>query len=398
MVQVKIKKGVLSLVLNRLVIAFIPIVLFCVSEVSAAVKCINVDGEAAIVNNDIPSSKTEAIARAKWTAIEQTVGVEVKAQSVVQNMALVEDAVSKQIKGVVTGYKIVAEENRKDTFWVMVNACVEPSKAQDALMSLALNNSIAVFIPARKPKVISEYGSQHGSYLHTADEYDETNSLSETLIGRLIEQGYHVVDVAPTHAIDASSIENSLKSGNYMTVRSMMYKFLSNVLLIGKIDYTVSTKKGEDVGYGISMPFHNVTVRLTYRLITRDKSGKNTILTAGSEEAKGLAPSVEDATEKGIKALGEKITPVILDALTKHVQGSSKKVTFTAKDVADMSANFQIKEALQNTAWVTSVEEKKLGEFLVGYPENVVYLINSLTQKGFRLINFTNFSVTMEYK
>lgn len=364
----------------------------------AEVKCVDAEGEAVILNNDIPSSKTEATARAKWAAIEQTVGVEVKAQSIVQNFALVDDAISKNIRGTIQRYKVLDEENRKDTFWVRINACIEPTKAREAVSSLAMNNSIAVFIPARKPKVISEYDTGQSSYLHTTDEYEETNILSEKLIGKLIEQGYQVVDVAPTHAIDAADIERALKSGNYMTVRSLMYKFLSNVLLIGKIDYTISTKKGEDVGYGISMPFHNVTVRLTYRLITRDKSGENVILQAGAEEAKGLAISVGDATEKGIKELSEKITPVFLDALARNIKGSSKKITLSVKGISDISTNFQVKEILQNTAWVTSVEEKGLGEFLVGYPENVVYLINSLVQKNFRLANFTNYSVAMEYR
>jgi len=364
----------------------------------AEVKCINAEGEAVILNNDIPSSKAEAIARAKWAAIEQTVGVEVKAQSVVQNMALVDDAVIKQTRGVITGYKVLAEDNRRDIFWVRVNACVEPTKAQDALMSLALNNSIAVFIPARKPKVISEYESRRGSYLQTTDEYEEANILSESLIGKLIEQDYQVVDVAPTHAVDAAEIERAMKSGNYMTLRSLMYKFLSNVLLIGKIDYTISTKKGEDVGYGISMPFYNVTVRLTYRLITRDKTGKNVILQAGAEEARGLATSIGDATEKGIRELGEKITPVILDGLSKHIKGVSKKITLSVKGISDININFRVKEALQNIAWVTSVEEKGLGEFIVAYPENIIYLINSLVQKNFKLTNFTGYSITMEYR
>lgn len=379
---------------RKIITLFLFISLLLVSGAFGQVKCIDSEGEAVIVNNDTPSAKTEAIARAKWSAIEEAVGVEVKAQSVVQNMAMVDDAVSKQIRGVVSSHKVLREENRKDIFWVKINACIEPAKAQDALMSLALNNSIAVFIPARKPKVISE----HRSYLHTTDEYEETNVLSEKLIGKLIEHGYQVVDVAPTYAIDAADIERAMKSGNYMTLRSLMYKFLSNVLLIGKIDYTVSTKKRENVGYGISMPFHNVTVRLTYRLITRDKSGKNIILATGTEEAKGLAISVEDATEKGIQSLEEKITPTILNALAKHTKSSSKKITLSVKDISDINTNLQIKETLQNTAWVTSVEEKSLGEFLVGYPENVVYLINSLVQKNFRLTNFTNYSVTMEYR
>ena len=119
------------------------------SESLAAVKCVDAEGEAVIVNNDVPSAKAEAIARAKWSAIEQAVGVEVKAQSVVQNMTLVDDAISKQIRGVISNFKELAKETRKDTIWVRINACVEPLKARDAVSSLALNNSIAVFIPAK---------------------------------------------------------------------------------------------------------------------------------------------------------------------------------------------------------------------------------------------------------
>ncbi|MEW6068821.1 MAG: hypothetical protein AB1610_11090 [Nitrospirota bacterium] len=383
---------------KKIFVIFLLMFFSYLSEGLAGIKCIDAEGEAVILNNDIPSSKAEAVARAKWSAIEQTIGVEVKAQSIVQNFAIVDDAVSKNIQGLVTGYKVLAQDTREDTFWVRANVCIESRKAEDALMSLALNNSIAVFIPARKPKVISEYDTKHSSYLHTTDEYEETNILSETVIGKLIEHGYQVVDVAPTHAMDAADIEKAVKSGNYMTVRSLMYKFLSNVLLIGKIDYTVSTKKGEDVGYGISMPFHNVTVRLTYRLITRDKTGKNVILHAGVEEAKGMAMSVNDATEKGIKELADKVTPAILNAMAKHAQGASKKIIFTVRNVPDISTNFEIKEILQNTTWVTSVEEKKLGEFLIGYPENIVYLINSLVQRNFRLVDFTNYSTTMDYR
>jgi len=45
-------------------------------------------GEAAIINGDVPSARLEAIARAKWAAIEQAVGVQVKSQSLVQNAML----------------------------------------------------------------------------------------------------------------------------------------------------------------------------------------------------------------------------------------------------------------------------------------------------------------------
>jgi hypothetical protein len=388
-------------------VIFTLLFLFLLSGLSSAQKCINSEGEAVINQTDIPSAKAEAIARAKWAAIEQVVGVEVRAQSVVQNMALVDDAVSKEIRGVVSGYKVLKEENRGDIFWVKAEVCVEPTKAKDALSSLALNNSIAVFIPARKPKVVSEGGASQKmpsgkkeKYAVTIkDEFEETNILSETVIGKLTEQGLKVIDVAPSDTVEAGEIEKAIRSGNYMTLRSMMFRFLSNIMLIGKVDYTVSTKRGQDIGYGIAMPFHNVTVRVNYRIITRDSSGKMVILSAGTEEGKGLATDVEDATAKGLKDAAEKLSPVVLEKVSQYIKGIAKKITVKVRDITDLNTNFEIKDALQNIAWVMNVEEKGLGEFIVSYPENTVYLANSIAQNPpFHIQKFTTYSIEASYK
>jgi hypothetical protein len=393
--------------MRAIIAVFLFLSMLYASEGLCEIKCIDSEGEAAIVNNDIPSAKTEAVARAKWAAIEQSVGVEVKAQTIVQNMALVDDAISKQIRGVITGHKIVREENRKDTVWVKINACIEPTKAKEAASSLALNNSIAVFIPAKKPKVVAvseeihrtPHGKRERHGLVTKDEYEETNILSETLIGKLTEQGFTVTDVAPTHAMDAQEIENAVKSGNFLSLRSLMYKFLSNIILIGKIDYTISTRKGEDVGYGISMPFNNVTVRLTYRIVSRDNSGRMIILTADAMEGKGMAMNVEDAVAKGMKDLAVKLSPAILDKVSQYIKGIAKKVQLKVSGVTDVNTNFELKEALQQIAWVTNVEEKALGEFTVSYPENTVYLANSINQKGnFKVVNFSPYSINITYQ
>ena len=371
----------------RSIVMFLLALLIVSSSALAQVSCMDADGEAAIVNGDIPSAKAEAVARAKWTAIEQSVGVEVKAQSVVQNMMLVDEAISKQIGGVVTKFSVLKVNNSPDSVSVRVNVCVEPSRAKDAVAGLALNNSLAIFIPARKPGTAKR-----------AAAYDETNILSETLINKLTGEGYTIVDVAPTHAVDAKNIEAALRSGNFIALRSMMYKFMSNIILIGKIDYTVSTKKGAEVGYGIAMPFNNVTARLTYRLISRDSSGKMVILTAGTEQGRGLAANVEDAEANSLKDLSEKITPVILEKVGSHIKGVAKNVRIQVPGVADLKDTFAVKEVLQNLAWVTNVEEKGLGEFTVRYPENPIYLANSLVQKGnFKIMKYSSVEIVVEY-
>ena len=356
------------------------------SDAFAQAKCINADGEAAISNNDKPSAKMEAVARAKWTAIEQVAGTEVKAGSFVQNFALVEDVIKTKAGGMVKSYKVLGEGVKDDVLHVKINACVEPSQARDAVSQLGLNNSIALFIPARKP-------GRHG------DEFEENNILSETLIGKLTEQGYTVVDVAPTHAVDAKEIERTVRSGSTLSLRSMMYKFLSNLIIIGKVDYTISTKKGEDIGYGISMPFNNVTVRLNYRILSKNnKTGTMEILTTGVEQAKGLANNVEDATAQAMKELAQNLTPTLLDKVGQYIQGNTKKIAVQVKGVDDVDKVLEVKQILQSIVWVSAVEEKQMGDFVVSYPENTLYLANSIKQKGnLKIVNFSPYSLELEY-
>ncbi|MDD5170287.1 MAG: hypothetical protein PHN75_15830, partial [Syntrophales bacterium] len=322
-------------------------------------KCVDAEGEAAINNNDLPSARLEAIARAKWQAIEKTVGIDVKAGSLVSNFALVEDVIKTQVGGSVKSYTKKNERQKDGSLAVTINACVEPKKAQDAITSeLALNNGVAVFIPARKPTASGAYAS-----------VEETNILSETLIGKLTEQNYKVIDVAPSQAVDAMAIEKAMKGGSDLAVRSMMYKFLSNIIIIGKTDYTVSTRKDEDIGYGIRMPFNSVTVRLTYRISARNnKTGNMEILGAGTESGKGLKNNVEDAAAEALQDVAEKFSPKILDKVAKYIQGNVKQIRVKVNGITDLDTNMEVKGLLQNTVWVTGVEDKSMGEFIVSYP------------------------------
>lgn len=356
------------------------------TDAPAQIKCINAGGEALIIRNDKPSAKMEAVARAKWTAIEQVVGAEIKAQSFVQNFTLVEDVIKTKAGGVVKSFNVLSENVKDDILNVKINACVEPSRARDALSQLGLNSSIALFIPARKP-------GRHG------DEFEEKNILSETLIAKMIEQGYTVVDVAPTQAVGALDVERAVRSGQTLALRSMMYKFLSNLIIIGKVDYTISTKKGENIGYDLSMPFNNVTVRLNYRIISKNnKTGQMDILAVGTEEAKALANSAEDAAAKAMKELAENLTPALLAKVGEYVQGNTKKVAVQINGVSDLDTVLEVKSLLQSIVWVSAVEEKAMGSFMVSYPENTLYLANSIKQKGnFKLINFSPYSLTLDY-
>ncbi len=148
------------------------------------------------------------------------------------------------------------------------------------------------------------------------------------------------------------------------------------------------------------MPFNNVTVRLTYRMLARNnRTGNMEILTADAVSGRGLANNVEDAAARGMEDLVEKLSPKVLDKAHKFIQGNVKKVRVKVNGVKDMDTNIEVKGALQKTVWVTDVEENEMGEFTVSYPENSLYLANSLRQQGaFTLVNFTPYSLTFNYR
>ncbi len=372
----------------KAVSSFVLILLACFAPFVASVeaKCVDAGGEAAIINEDVPSAKMEAVARAKWAAVEQVAGTEVKAGSFVQNFTLVEDVIKTQAGGVVKSYRVLGESVKDDILQVRINACVETSQAREAVSQLGLNNAIALFIPARKP-------GRHG------DEFEETNILSETLIAKILEQGYRVVDVAPTRAVDAREIERAVRPGSAFALRSLIYKFLSNLIIIGKVDYTISTRKGEDIGYGLSMPFNNVTVRLNYRILAKNnKTGQIEILATGTEEARALANSKEDAAAKAMQELAENLTPALLDKIGQYIQGNTRRVALRVEGVRDLETVLEVKALLQSIVWVSAVEEKEMGSFVVSYPENTLYLANSIQQKGnFKLVNFSPYSLVLQY-
>jgi hypothetical protein len=95
----------------------------------------------------------------------------------------------------------------------------------------------------------------------------------------------------------------------------------------------------------------------------------------------------------------ENLTPRILDKMAQYIQTNMKKVRIKVNGVTDLAANMEVKSILQNVVWVSGVEETQIGEYTVGYPENSVYLANSIKQKGrFTVENFTPYSITFKYE
>jgi len=362
-------------------IIFLPYLVFA-QEAKGGIQA-DGSGEAAILAGDRPSARLEAIARAKWDAMEKAVGVEVRAQTIVQDAAIIDDVVKKKVGGSVRDFKVKAEGEKGDVYWVNISASVIPSAAREAIVELARNTSVTVFIPAKFPE----------------GDVEESHPMVEGIINNMASQGYQVHDVADSqHTLTVNQVEQAMKSGNFMAMRGLVYRYLSNVILIGKIDTTVTGRAGDDIGSDMKLPYNVVTARLTYRLIAGKGKGPRQIISSGYEQDKGAGATIKDAAFNSLENLTEKVSQKILSAVTKHIQESSKKVMVSIDDIPDVGVNLSVKEFLQGIAWTTGVKEEGLGEFSVEYPEDAVYLAATLSKKkGLKLMNFNDFNVKMRY-
>lgn len=337
--------------------------------------CVEADGESAVIRGDLPSAKLEARNRAQWAAVEQVAGVELKSRTIVADAALLEDVISTQARGIVSSVQLLSEQQQGDSYRVRIRACVEPARAQDAVSPLALNSTVSVFVTAGR--------------LNAAGA-DDANIFSEAMNNALIQRGFTVRDLAEERAqLKTADLERALAGSSFLALRSLVYRYKSNTILIGRIQSTLSTAKGEDAGYGISMPFNRVTVRLTYRLLTRDGRGALTMLAAGTQDANGLAPHPEEARAAALRNLSEQAVPVIMEAVNRRMADLAHKVTVTVEGIGTLEQTAAVRDQLQQITWVGAITEEGIGRFRVTFPENPLYLANGLTQKGYRIISYS---------
>lgn len=364
--------------------------ILCSSSIFAEVTCIETTGEAIITGNNVSSAKAEAISRAKWSAMEQISGMAIKAERIVQNMKIVDESVSNMTEGYVSEYKVLREAREDDALRVRLNVCVDTEKT---LISFPPDKSIIMIIKTKNPASHDDICDSDGK-----GGRNDTSILTEAIIEGLLNQGYTVSDLTFSEDIAFVNAKDIQGSNERNTMKNLMRNLAANMLFVGQVGCRVSSNKGVYSGYGINMPFHIVDVWFSGQIYTKDSEDEIVLFTVVSEQAKGAGNSLGSAAGNGLKILSEKIVPAILCEINRCKENVEKLIGIRVDGVSDMNTHFEVKEILQNIAWVSKVEEKGMNEFIVNYSEKPAYLANSIAQKKrLRILNFTDQLIEVIY-
>lgn len=365
--------------MRKLVLTFLAVMVCAVSF--AAPVTVTAIGEADIVGGDKSSAKMQAVARAKWAAMEEASGVRVKSDTIVQNAVLVDEAIKNEVTGVIQNYSVTGEEEDGQIYRVMISATIVPEKAKNAVGLMAKNTSISVMIPVVFP-------DKH---------IEETNVLTETVINELTMQQMEVVDIVSTSGASLSLLDNAMRTNNYLEMRNIAAKNLSGTILIGKVETTTTAKEGSDVGYGVSLPFNVVTGRLTYRLLTQQ--GSNTrILASGFLSARGMGATLGDATNQMMENMNREVSQKLVSIVMEKIKGAnSKSISIQIAENPSLSDLMELKQMLSFTAWVLEVKERGRDMLSVSYPEKTLYLATAINSKpNYKVLKLTDYSIVVK--
>ncbi len=373
--------------------------MLCSTTLAYAAGCVDAEGDAAIIHGDLSSAKLEAVARAKWAAIEQAVGVQVSATSLVENFELVDDNILKKTEGVIKSYKLLSAKQSGDLYQARIHACVARAKAEASVGQLVRNTAVGVLVVARSRQEDRIIESDSMRYSHEFETLSlDRDPFSVAVKQQLLDQEIQVVDLASTLQMDVGKLAAALDRHRSDVVRKVILQSMANVFVMGQIDNVISTRKGSDIGYGLSMPMHKVTAHLRYKILSRDRNGVVRVIASGSDQGMGMAIALEDANQQAMQSLADHASQLVAK-ITSLIEGKARVIDVTVKGAGDVDAHREIKDRLNQIKWVMGVQDLGVGHFKVKYLEKTLYLANSLQRiDGVRVRDFSNLSITAHYE
>jgi len=372
----------------------------CPFLVQAEERCLTTSGEAIIEHHDVASAKLEALARAKWAAIESIAGVQIKASSLIQDMALVDEHIIQKTNGVVRRYKVLHEERQGDLYSVQATVCVSPAAVEQSMGVLTRNTAVGVLIVSRSRHESAVFDS---SNIRMSQEYTtlrlDADPFSIAVKQGLLDQKVTVIDLSDKLRGTGESLAQALDRNDATLVQRAMRFSMANALIVGRIDNVISVHKGEDIGYGISMPLHKVASHFQYKILGRNNKGLVYVIHTGTAEGLGMSTSLENANRLAMQDLAEQASHAVINNILTQIDGKARVFDVRIATVPDVDAHALIKDRLQQLQWVQEVEDLGTGHFRVTYLEKPVYLANSIQRiNGVRVRDFSSDRIQAVYQ
>ena len=172
-------------------------------ETKTETKTVTAEGVAAVQQGAVDIARDAAIEDAQKRAVEQAIGIMIDSQTQVENYQVISDKILSQIKGYITHYNVIGENQDSSLLRVRITAEVSMGKLSDDLSAIGVLMS-----QMHKPRtmiMVAEQnvgGNVNAWWMDTHGEAD-LSIVENTFMDKFTEKGFEFID----HAVAAKEIK-----------------------------------------------------------------------------------------------------------------------------------------------------------------------------------------------
>ena len=161
---------------------------------SQETKNVTAEGVAAVNQGALDIARDGAIEDAQKRAVEQAIGIMIDSQTQVENYQVISDKILSQIKGYITRYKIVGENQDSGLLRVRISADVAMGKLSDDLSAIGVLMS-----QMHKPRtmiLVAEQNIGRDVNAWWLDAHSETDMsiVEHSFMDKFTEKGFEFID------------------------------------------------------------------------------------------------------------------------------------------------------------------------------------------------------------
>lgn len=316
---------------------------------------VEAEGCAAVVQGNRAVARDEALEDAQVKALEQAVGIEVDAETIVQQQLLTSSALRTHVRGIVHSYEVLSEGIGADGLYrVKIRAVVSRNLLEAALARMLVQDRILVVIhETRGPDPASP-------------------ATIETAVMSLLDDlGFeHVVDVDATKRDSTAALVHRVRAGDLTSARRLGLRFLADKILFGAVAIRDSEHPVENVW----------SARAHIEMKVVDVGNGELVAAVSTEDVTGFGNTREKAfADTATKAVGY----IRDELLGKIVPSAERRIRVEVVDLPDYDEYERFASLLEAARWVRGVTRVRgyrrgRAEFEVVYGRDIDVLASFL--------------------
>lgn len=334
-------------------------------------------------------SKDDAVRDALRNAVEQAVGTLVDSETLVQNMAVVNDEIYTKSQGFVRDFDVLNSQVSGGQYTVTVRATIDTEPNSELMTKLQKLKLIEKVL--RDPKIgviIAEYNKYY---------WIPNQAAESAVVRKLREAGFkRVIDPRQAENIRGNDFIKAVLDGDTAAAKAIATTYSLDYVVVGS---AFSNFAGEVVaGGGVLSARASIEAKVM-------KVDTGEIVASNTFEAAGVDITRDIAAKKALAKAGEKVADYLIKELLNYAADTEKPLRIVVTRIPSFTKLNALQSELKATQGVKAVYLRNYKSGMaeidinyVGAPQNLANQLQNFSNVTLTVTNVSNSALDVEMR